>query len=219
VKDILPAPIYGAIEDHIARRAQLAQEGWEGGSDEEDTLTGELGATFRTPWSDPIRSNGDLWSWRMRYKKFRGRGYRAFEKESGADGILQIEVNLGSVVQFKGLLFQAKKLGHLNGNLEAQVRRMEELAPGGSAIFEYGPEIYRAIAGQDYLARVRLDKSGVASTFHRLGDFLALDFLACTHGLRGVYYNANRGLLNLPDGTAHRVSIPQRIMIEANRLE
>ena len=111
MKDILPALIYGLIEAHIAERAQHAQEGWEGGSDDEDTLTGDLGATFRTPWSSPIRTNGDTWSWRMRYKKFRGHGPGAVEKKSGADGILQVEVTRGSEVQFKGLLFQAKRSG------------------------------------------------------------------------------------------------------------
>lgn len=217
MKDLLPAPVYGAIEDHIAQRARRAQEGWEGGSDDEDTLTGELGATFRTAWSASIRINGDMWSWRMSYKKFRGHGPGAFEKESGADGIMQVEVTLGSKVQFKGLLFQAKKIGQLDGNLESQVKRMEEIASRGSAVFEYGPDSYRAISGHDYLAEASSGRPRTAPQLRPLGEFLAGDFLSCNYGLRGMHYDALRGLLSVPDGSAYRVSLAHRIMIEAYR--
>ncbi len=217
MKDILPAPIYDAIEAHITRRAQHAQEGWEGGSDEEDTLTGDLGATFRTPWSSPIRSNGDIWLWRMSYKKFRGRGYGAFEKESGADGIFQVEVTRGSEMEFKGLMFQAKKTGQLNGDLASQVERMEAMAPQGSAVFEYGPDSYRAIAGHDYLTEASIDKSRIGRALQPLGGFL-VDFLSCTYGLRGMHYDAIRGLLILPNGSAYRVSLAHRFLIEAYSL-
>lgn len=101
MKGLLPAPVYGAIEAHLTQRAQDAPEGWEGGSDEEDTLTGDLRKTFRTQRSSPIATNGDTWSW--------------------------------------------------------------------------------------------------------------------TYGLRGVHYEAICGLLIVPDGTAYRVSLAHRIMIEASR--
>jgi hypothetical protein len=42
-------------------------------------------------------------------------------------------------MEFKGLLFQAKKIGQLNGNLESQAERMEGMAPGLGGV-EYGPD-------------------------------------------------------------------------------
>jgi len=153
----------------------------------------------------------------MSYKKFRGRGPGAFEKESGADGIIQLEVDLGSEMEFKGLLFQAKKIGQLNGNLQAQVERMEAIAPKGSAVFEYAPDSYRAIAGHDYLAAASLDKYPFEPALEPLGGFLARDFLSCTYGLRGMHYDASRGLLIHPNGSASRVSLRHRIKIEAYR--
>jgi len=156
VRDILPAAVYEAIEAHITDKARHAHERWSAGSDQEDTLTGDLGATFRTLWSFPITTNGDTWSWRMTYKKFRGRGPGAFEKPSGAGGIFEVEVTLGSQMEFKGILFQAKKIGQMNGELQSQVERMERMAPRGSAVFVYAPESYRAVPGHDYLAQASL---------------------------------------------------------------
>jgi hypothetical protein len=221
MKDILPEGVYNAIATHITRRAQQAPEGWESGSDEEDTLTGDLGATLRTPRARTVITNGEKWSWRMTYKKFRGRGDHADEKKMGADGILQIEVTRGSEVRFKGLLFQAKKAGRFNGNLDSQVKQMEELAPGGSALFEYGPKSYRAIAGRDYLAHVSPGRGRARSIRARLqplGGFLAQDFLSCTHGLRGMHFDAARGLLFERDGTAHELFLLHRITIQAHRI-
>jgi len=217
MNDILPPPVYGAIERYLEERAQHATEGWAAGSDEEDTLTGDLGATLRTQGHFQIAANGDTWLWQVTYKKFRGRGRGAFEKRSGADGIVQVEVTRGSEVHFKGLLFQAKKLGLLNGELESQVKRMEKMAPNGSAVFEYRPDSYRAISGHDYLENSS-DQASKAPKLRTLGEFLARDFLSCKYGLRSMHYDASRGLLNLPDGTAHRVSLGHRILIEAQSL-
>src|SRR2546426_834811 len=97
-------------------RARTAVEGWEDGSEDEDTLTGDLGATLRTRRST-VTANGQTWVWRVRYKKFRGRGHRALERATGADGIFQIEVTTGDQKHFKGVLFQAKKVGTTDGRL------------------------------------------------------------------------------------------------------
>jgi hypothetical protein len=162
--------------------------------------------------------DGSSWKWRIRYKKFRGRGLGAFEKESGADGIVQIEVRQGQErgqekVQFKGLLFQAKKPGRRNRQLSDQVERMEKIAPGGSAVFEYGPKSYRAIPGDHYIAFGRRNRK--ASTGQPIGRFLAQDFLPCAHGKKGMHYDANRLLLILPDGSAYKISLTHRLLIEA----
>jgi hypothetical protein len=58
------------------------------------------------------------------------------------------------VVVYKGVLFQAKKYrGDSRANLIDQVRKMEQLAPGGSALFEFGPKGYTGASGQDIIVR------------------------------------------------------------------
>jgi len=171
---------------------------------------------MRSRWSMPILATGESWRWRIRYTKFRGRGPNAFEKESGADGIFQIEVAHGPELQYKGLLFQAKKAGSLNGELRAQVQLMETLVPGGSAVFEYGPNLYRAAAADAYLAA----RQGSLETVMRpLATLLAVDFLSCGIGQRGLYFEAVRGLLRRPNGAALRASLAHRIEIDVETIE
>ena len=217
MKDVLPEPIYAAISNHLIERARKATDGWEGGSDEEDTLTGDLGGTLRTDWSPVLRENGAAWRWRVSYKKFRGRGPGAFEKESGADGIFQIEVSRGLEKYFKGLLFQAKKVGNLDGELVSQIERIEQLAAGGSAVIEFGPVTYRAVSGSNYLQGRKNSHEQPADYFQPLSEFLSNAFLPCISGLRGLYYDAVRELLVLPNGVAHRISVRHRINIEAEQ--
>lgn len=218
MKEVLPEPIYAAISTHLIDRATKAPEGWEGGSDDEDSLTGDLGGMLRTEWSPLLQDNGDSWRWRVRYKKFRGRGPRAFEKQSGADGIFQIEVSRGLEKHFKGLLFQAKKVGNLDGELVSQVEHMEQLAEGGSAIVEFGPGTYRAVSSVDYLKGRSTPSDQQTVDFQTLPNFLANVFLPCTSGLRGMYFDAIRALLILPNGVAHQISVRHRISIEAERV-
>lgn len=213
VRELLPPAVYGAVEDHITQQAARAHRGWEAGSDEEDTLTGHLGASLQRDWST-ITVNGAEWTWRMTYKKFRGRGPGAFERQIGADGILQLEVNLGVEIEFKGLLFQAKKIGQMNGHLAEQVGFMESVADRCSAVFEYGPDEYRAISGHDYLADADLVNRRAAPTLRPLGEFLGQGFLGCDFGVRGMYFDAVRRILHLPDSSAIRTSLDHRLQIE-----
>ncbi len=216
--DVLPTAIYNDIKKHLVERAKEATESWESASDEEDTLTGELGKTFRAHWSSPVQVNGQSWSWRVDYKKFGGRGKGAFEKTSGADGIFQVEITLGEQKIFKGMLFQAKKIGS-NGKLVSQIERMEHLAASSSAVFEYGPDEYRGVSGADYLKSNAVNGEKSTATYKSLGLFLADDFLPCGCGLRGIYYDAVRGLLITPGGIAYPISVKHRILLEAQAKE
>ena len=99
------------------------------------------------------------WQWRVTYKKFRGRGQGAPEKETGADGVFQVEVRPGEtfVIVPKGVLFQAKKVrGSGRSALIDQVEEMERIAPGGSAVFQFGPNGYIGVSGRDILVTTEL---------------------------------------------------------------
>jgi hypothetical protein len=219
LRDVLPAHVFQSIQQHLIQVGNSAHSGWQGASSEEDTLTGDFCGRLRIEWQTSVAA-GRSWKWRVRYKKFRGRGKRAFEKRSGADGIIQIEVtrDSGQVRTYKGLLFQAKKnLSGPNAKTIRQVQTMEKIVPGGSALFLYMPDAFRAIAGFTYLEH----SSGV--TVLNLGSFLGDAFLPCTCGLRGLYYDAVRELLLIPAGDqdirAVPVDVRHRVLIEAQEID
>lgn len=196
-----------------------AQSGWEAGNAEEDTLTGHLGGQLQTRRTRNILVNGHQWRWRVRYTKFRGRGRNAFEKRSGADGIVELEVvrTAEQIALYKGMLFQAKKIvGNRDARLIEQVGKMEQIAVGSSAVFEYGPNGYFAGDGRLYLR----DQDPAALREQRLplGSFLGDRFLPCESGLRGMYYDGVRGelLVPTPEGgvRAVLVELRNRIMIQ-----
>ena len=217
MRDLIPAPVFGSIQNHLRRVGESAVSGWEGSQDEEDSLTGDLGRLLSTRQSVLINVDGRRWRWRVRYKKFRGRGKGAFESRAGADGIIQLEVTPDDTTFFKGVLFQAKKGERLgDGDLREQVQAMENLAAGGSAVVLYSPSGYVAIKGTEYL---HPDLSLVGPNTRRMRPLASfLDgFLECDSGLRGMYYEARRKRLLVPtiDGqikavpleTRHRISI------------
>lgn len=208
MRDILPPAVYESVRKHLAARARVAIEGWESGADDEDVLTGDLGATLRTGWRSVHLRGASGWRWRVSYKKFRGRGPGAFEKSSGADGIFQVEITSETDKIFKGLLFQAKRTRSSHAKLLLQVDRMEKIAENGSAIWFYEPSGYLALPGAAYLVAPEY------KVLEPLDSFLSETFLSCATGLRGMYFDAVRGLLLLPNGFAHRVTLRHKITVE-----
>jgi hypothetical protein len=226
LRDIIPDPVFEAIQERLRTVADRAHNAWPAANAEEDTLTGDLCGQLRT---DPrrIRINGSQeWEWRIGYKKFRGRAKSAFESINGADGIIDIEVTREEEKFYKGILFQAKK-GDLRVDAEItkQVSKMEKLAHGSSAVFEYRKDGYFAIPGNIFLERSS-DRQARRILVQRnerpLGSFLGDGFLPCTFGLRGLYYDAVRELLLVPNGAngvrALPVELHYRLRIDVERL-
>lgn len=220
MRDAIPSSVFDPIQRHLMRIGNHAQSGWEAGSEEEDTLTGHLGAQLQRDWSRAVVIDGQRWRWRVRYKKFRGRGYKAFEKESGADGIIQVEVSQGSKEEaiYKGLLFQAKKNSlRRDTKLIEQVGNMERIAPRASVIFVYRSDAYHAVDGDDYL-KESMGQSTANRVGRQLGSYLGKEFLPCESGLRGMYYDGVRSklLVPTPEGGIRvmDVRVKHRIAIE-----
>jgi len=63
---------------------------------------------------------------------------------------------------------------------------MESIAPGGSAVFDYRPDAYRAVAGT-----IVLESDGKPNfeRQRRLGKFLADEFLGCFVGRPDTYFD------------------------------
>ena len=202
MKDILPDEVISDISEHLIDGCAHGEEGWESGEDEEDTLTGDLGGSLRRKWTTVSTQSGD-WKWRMTYKKFRGRGKGAEEKHIGADGIVEIEIEKANGEgETKGILFQSKKVTSKGKEkLLEQLRDMEELVPKGSALIEFGPKEYKGFESTEVITADgkigTIDNNGN----NRLGSFLAEKFLPCEVGARGLYYEAPRKTLIIPNQT------------------
>ena len=201
MRDVIPDRVFRRIQAHLGNRITHAERGWEAGEQEEDTLTGDLGGSLRTDGWIETTQDGIPWRWRVTYKKFRGKGPDALESRIGADGIFQVEVYpYGEPMLIpKGVIFQAKKYrGSSLIDLVEQVKEMEEFAPGGSAVFEFGPEGYRGASGGDILATREATPGRIPHPGESLGRYLADQFLPCQSGLRGMYYDAVRKNLIVP---------------------
>ena len=196
----MPSQVFAAIQNHLRTASELGEHGWEAGEDEEDTLTGHYLGKLQTDHWKVFFTPVGRWRWRVIYKKFASKSLDAPEKHLGADGIVQIEIEdvRRRELQYKGLLFQAKKRGkYQKKQLLKQAKQMEEIVPGGSAVFEYGPRQYFGIEAEIVLGHKRLEDSNDEAT--RLGDFLADKFMPCTVGRRGLHYTG-RALL-VPEET------------------
>jgi hypothetical protein len=218
MRELIPPVVFESIGKHLRTVGEVALSGWESNKDEEDSLTGDLGRLLSTRSHIVFNVNGQQWRWRVRYKKFRGRGPDAFEGTNGADGIIQVEATVGSVTFFKGILFQAKKGERLrNAELREQVEAIEKIAPGGSAIVLYSPTGYVAIKGAEYLQPEEGLVGPMRNRMRPLTSFFD-EFLECKSGLRGMYYEAVRERLVLPtiDGQikAVQLEVRHRIKIE-----
>jgi hypothetical protein len=225
LRDIIPAPVFEAIQTRLKTVGDNANDAWLAANADEDTLTGDFCGRLATRRPHRIWINrNEQWEWVIRYKKFRGRGKGAFERKSGADGIIVVEVTTNGEKVYKSLLFQAKK-GDLrvDADLTQQVRKMERLSKGSSAVFEYREGGYRAVPGGVFLERGSApDRRGrIQANENPLGTFLGDEFLPCGIGLRGMYYDAVREILVIPEGRttrAVRVELHHRLEIDAEKL-
>lgn len=216
--DIIPTMVFGEVQAHLRERSREAQSGWESASDEEDALTGDFCGSLRTEWRE-ARAADERWRWKVQYKKFRGRGEGALGKHIGADGVVQIAVHTpGGVVVSKGVLFQAKKVrGSSRSDLREQVEKMEGLAPGGSAVFEFGPDGYHAASGSAIISEMNARPARIPHPRNPIGEYLADQFLPCASGLRGMYYDAVRQNLIVPvDGAIRIVPVSLRYRLRVD---
>ncbi|MGO8787249.1 MAG: hypothetical protein ACLQVL_07680 [Terriglobia bacterium] len=211
MRELIPLQVFDSIQQHLRSAGESAVSGWERNSEEEDSLTGDLGRLLCTGSRVLVSVNGQTWEWRVSYKKFRGRGDGAFESKYGADGIIQIEVTLRGQTFFKGLLFQAKKGQTPRGSeLREQVVKIEQIAPGGSGVVLFRPTGYLGIKGTEYLHSDEGVVGPVVNKMQSLASFLE-DFLACKNGLRGMYFEAVRERLVLPTLDGEIKAIPLKV--------
>jgi hypothetical protein len=225
MRDALPVPVYEAIAKYLRSSGRRAAKSWPVARAHEDSLTGAVFHEFATYSTRQAYVDGQKWLWRVRPYKFGSGGPDSEEKNSGADGIIEIEVKHRETgeIQSKALLVQAKKeWAGADPMLLDQVQKMERIVAGSCATFDYSSTGYSAIDGRGVIEASGNRRRVPGSEIEPIGDFLADRFLACTVGVRGLYYEPRRQLLHLPPGEgrpeAVRFPIRERLRVEVEEL-
>jgi hypothetical protein len=123
----IPDQVKNAISGHVTTAVAHAIDGFSSAEEDEDALTGHLGALLRTGQHTVEVSNDEIngpWKWSVNYYKFRGRGKGASETLIGADGIFEIKLERAFQTDQKSLLFQAKKNWRNDSTLFAQALKL-----------------------------------------------------------------------------------------------
>lgn len=165
-------------------------EVFDSAGEDEDVVTGDFGSLIRRgPVNVPVDApeGGGIWTWTITYKKLRGRGASATEKQVGADGLWEFTLDHGANgVQRKGALFQAKMVGAGGDKLFAQAVVMSTWREAAFVI-EYTPDTVFAIHIDDVVAaRGKAVRDSARVPFD---EFLVDQFIACKVGDPDLLYD------------------------------
>lgn len=203
MRDILPPEVFSALRDRYLAGVADAEFAFEQHQADEDSVTGGLGQALATREPMLFVHGGTEYAVRISYRKLRGRGKNAPERIFGSDGLFQISVEdaFGRVVRRKGLPFQSKMNWRgKRADLLRQATLMEQLTPGGIVI-DFSPSGYSACSAKAAIAaggsRRQSDRFG---SVRPLGQILSRDFLECTIGTRGLYFDPKQADYIFEDG-------------------
>jgi hypothetical protein len=189
----IPKEVKNSIFNHFQHSIDKAIDGYLSANEDEDTLTGHLGACLRIKnQTVEVPSAGNelpgKWTWSIDYYKFRGRVGNAPENFLGADGIFELKLNYGSRTEKKSLLFQAKKEWHNSDpSLFNQCIKLSTWREA-SFVLNYRPTTFEAILLDDVI-RSRGSRQEITNVVD-LANFLGNDFLDCEIGDNDLEYDA-----------------------------
>src|SRR6266478_3658844 len=214
----IPKAVVESISDHIRASIVKSVAGFLSASEDEDTMTGHLGACLRTgPHKVQVvedEING-TWKWSIDYRKFRGRGPGATESHLGADGIFELTVAWGPRTETKSLLFQSKIDWSLAPDLVKQAILLSTWREA-AVFFNYTAKVFEVFSIDSALSSQ--GKRSAAGDALRLEDALTEYFLPCKIGHTDIAYDARARRLRWRDIhgvlVATQFSIPDRIRIE-----
>ena len=129
LQELLPEDVISQIREQYASGIKIAERLFEKNSADEDAVTGALGQELTRIGKIPVNVGELLYEVEFDYQKLRGRGAKAPENFTGADGIFQISVFTckGEVLFSKGLPFQSKiNWIHRDGNLVTQAKKCRQ---------------------------------------------------------------------------------------------
>ncbi|WP_277981189.1 hypothetical protein [Sphingomonas phyllosphaerae] len=202
----IPDEVRQDIRERLTRRVDKTTEEFDSFDEDEDVATGHLGANLTTTGRQVSVPEGDppgIWSWSLRYHKFRGRGPRATEKILGADGVFELIVDRGGWKSEKSMLFQSKMEG--SSGARELVEQCAKLSTWreASAVFSYGEAGFTGMAIDEVLAA----KGNLAvAKGAPLGEFLSDVFVECFIGDADLKYHSREKTLSWIDQMGERIS-------------
>lgn len=212
--DVIPHPLFDAIERHISSNCSgWTARSWNSARAEEDTLTGDFLGRFEKP--STISDAYPDWQWDMTYKKIRGRGPKAPESVTGADGIFDVTVkdSSGKTLFQKAFLFQAKMAKSFSpATTLPQAMAMEKISKDCSVVVVFEEHAYKVIRSKDYIDNHQ-DKSYSTMDFC---DFIVNDFFKCKHGTRDMSFNIDSENLTIKGAIKARRSQKDLNVLELN---
>ncbi len=186
----IPDEVNRAMAEHIRTAVLKAVAGYWSASEDEDVLTGHLGASLKIGNQKVrvVETQSELpgdWTWSVDYYKFRGRGKNATEHILGADGLFELRLQRGYRTETKSLLFQAKNNWNSDRELVAQCIKLSTWREA-AFVLNYTSEAFEAFSLDEVLKLrgVRPSPSHAKS----LANFLAEDFLDCLVGDTDLSY-------------------------------
>ncbi|MEB2776380.1 J domain-containing protein [Algoriphagus sp. D3-2-R+10] len=214
----IPEEVKVKIREHISESYKNALDGYYSANEEEDALTGDLGATLRVKNQKVIvksEKQSGTWTWSINYHKFRGRGPGATESLLGADGIFELSLKEGNYIQKKNLLFQSKMNWKDDPNLIQQTLKLTTWREA-AFVLNFTPDVFEAI-DLDTVISSRGKRLELTKT-KKLDEFLGHDFLNCHVGDMDLKYDGKARKLiwrtNKGETVATKFSIPHRIAVE-----
>jgi len=195
-KIYIPDEVKAKIKEHLNSKYPDAIEGYYSASEDEDSLTGDLGATFRIK-NQKVNVKQDeikgIWKWSINYIKFRGRGNNATEKRLGADGIIELKLDRGFRQEKKSVLFQSKKNWKQKDTKLIEQTALLSTWREAAFILNFTPEIYETFNIDTILKYQGKKPEGLDNK--NIAEFLGDDFLECLVGDADLAYDAKKKLL------------------------
>ncbi len=188
----IPDQVKQCISAHLEREIPRAVSGYLSASEDEDTLTGHLGARLRIDTQNVEIQGSDfpgVWRWSIDYHKFRGRGPGATERILGADGIFELRLDRRAAIDRKSLLFQAKNDWRRDPSLLGQCLRLSTWREA-AFVLNYTPNEFQAYSIDQVIRSKGVKQSCPAGK--PLQEYLGTDFLDCLIGSTALYYDAHR---------------------------
>jgi hypothetical protein len=188
---ILPASVLAGLRRHFYAGVTDAEIRFPFNAADEDALTGALGQALIEPAVVIVETSDGTFRWRTTSHKLRGRGAHAPEKDTGADGIFQLDVfdEAGKLLIRKGLLFQSKV--NWTGTDRRLLRQAERLMrqSASSIVIDYSVDGYRAIAASDVIHAGGNRREVPSISDKRLSEVLGNEFVGCIRGDLGLYWD------------------------------
>lgn len=221
-KIYIPDEVRESILSHLKSSIARATEAYENASEEEDTLTGQLGFSLNCK-TKKVVVKGDrqkeqmpgTWKWFLKYTKFRGRGPNATENILGADGIFEFGVKYGRRFRKKSLLFQAKNNLSADKQLFYQSLKLSTWREAAFVI-NFTPDEIEAFYIDDVVRSQGVRKN--IPEIIPLYDFMSDIFIECLIGDINLEYNARAHRLIWISNSGGRVntkfSVKNRFSLE-----